>query len=437
MAKTHYFPALSAASISFLSAVFLTLTISLPALAESPSPGAHVGVGSCASSQCHGSVAPRETSSVLQNEYTTWKKHDPHSRAWQVLLNEDSKRIAHHLGIGAPEKAPQCLECHSTHVTGGNKQPSFQVEDGVGCESCHGAAEKWLASHAARDATHASNVQAGMTDLSSASSQATLCLSCHFGNDNKYVNHRLIGAGHPRLSFELDTFQNIQPRHWVVDDDYRKRKEDYSAPNAWFTGQVAQAYESLNRLQSAKRAKQGVFPEFALFDCASCHHSLTEDQWKKREYDGQPGVPKLNLASLAMVREALHTSNPAVANQLRNKIDLLHASFIVGGNGQTAAINELKGILNRHADGVESVSPQKLLAHFVKYAGTDPHLPYEVGEQIAMALSVFASTIQPDGSLHKKELDGIYETLKNPRNFIPEQFAAAARVFEAKVTGKR
>ncbi len=417
-----------------LSALFLFAFSTTPAAAE---PGQYVGVGSCASSQCHGSVNPRESANVLQNEYRTWKKHDPHSRAWQVLLNEDSKRIAHHLGIPAPEKAPQCLECHSTHVAKGNAQPSFQVEDGVSCESCHGAAEKWLSSHAARDASHSSNVSLGMTDLSTPSSQATLCLSCHFGSDDKYVNHRLIGAGHPRLSFELDTFQNIQPRHWLVDEDYRKRKDDYTAAEGWFAGQVAQAHESLNRLQSAKRAKQGVFPEFALFDCASCHHSLTEDQWKKREYDGHPGVPKLNLSSLAMVREAFAVVNPAVAGELRNKIDLLHASFMVGGSGQTSAINALRGLLNKHADGLSTVTPQALLAHFVKYAGSDPHLPYEVGEQIAMALSVFASTIQPDGSLHKKELDGIYDTLKNPRNFIPEDFAAAARAFEAQVSRKR
>ena len=405
--------------------------------AEPNASGQYVGVGSCSSSQCHGSVSPRESTKVLQNEYSTWKKHDPHSRAWQMLLNEDSKRIAHHLGISAPEKEPLCLECHSTHVQKGSAQSTFQVEDGVGCESCHGAAEKWLAPHAARDSSHANNVRLGMTELSSPSSQATLCLSCHFGNDDKYVNHRLIGAGHPRLSFELDTFQNIQPRHWLVDEDYRNRKEDYNSLEGWFAGQIAQAHESLTRLQSAKRAKQGVFPEFALFDCASCHHSLTEDQWKKREYDGQPGVPKLNLSSLAMVREAFAVIDPRVAQQIGTKLDLLHASFMVGGNGQTGSINALKGLLNKYADGMGSASPRALLAHFVNYAGDDPHLPYEVGEQIAMALSVFASAIQPDGSLHKKELDGVYETLKNPRHFIPEDFAAAARAFEAQVSRKR
>ena len=49
--------------------------------------------------------------------------------------------------------------------------------------------------------------------------RAGLCLSCHFGNQEKFVTHRMMGAGHPRMSFELDTFTQLQPAHFVVDED--------------------------------------------------------------------------------------------------------------------------------------------------------------------------------------------------------------------------
>ena len=41
----------------------------------------------------------------------------------------------------------------------------FQISDGVGCEACHGGAGGWLVSHYTLGATHADNVEAGMTAL--------------------------------------------------------------------------------------------------------------------------------------------------------------------------------------------------------------------------------------------------------------------------------
>ena len=60
----------------------------------------HMGVATCAASQCHGSAIPRDATGVLQNEYVTWTQADPHSRAYEVLSNEQSRRIAARLGIG-------------------------------------------------------------------------------------------------------------------------------------------------------------------------------------------------------------------------------------------------------------------------------------------------------------------------------------------------
>lgn len=75
-----------------------------------------MGAGSCASSHCHGSLYPLDTSSVSQQEFTIWNKRDAHSKAWKVLTQEDGKRIGRHLGIEKPEKAPECLACHATYV---------------------------------------------------------------------------------------------------------------------------------------------------------------------------------------------------------------------------------------------------------------------------------------------------------------------------------
>src|SRR3954447_12535550 len=48
------------------------------------------GVGSCASSACHGGVGPLGSKG---SEYTTWITRDPHARAYAVLEEARSRRI--------------------------------------------------------------------------------------------------------------------------------------------------------------------------------------------------------------------------------------------------------------------------------------------------------------------------------------------------------
>ena len=66
----------------------------------------HIGVTGCAGSTCHGSAAPWRNSTVLQNEYVTWQRQDPHAKAYQTLLSDQSKRIARNLGLEISRKAP-------------------------------------------------------------------------------------------------------------------------------------------------------------------------------------------------------------------------------------------------------------------------------------------------------------------------------------------
>ncbi|MBV8166915.1 MAG: hypothetical protein JO021_08985, partial [Alphaproteobacteria bacterium] len=58
----------------------------------------HLGVTSCAGSTCHGALEPFRNSNVLQNEYVTWSQKDKHSKAYKVLFDERSVRIAKNLG---------------------------------------------------------------------------------------------------------------------------------------------------------------------------------------------------------------------------------------------------------------------------------------------------------------------------------------------------
>lgn len=419
-------------TISASMALFTSFAVALP------SDPVFMGPGSCSSSNCHGDIKPRNSSNVLQNEYTTWSKHDRHSKAYLTLLNQDSKTIASNLGITDASKAPLCLSCHATYVEeASQKGERFRLEDGVACESCHGAANGWLKTHAETGTTHADNVKNGLTDLVPLDARASLCLSCHYGNDEKTVNHNLYGAGHPRLSFELDTFGVLQPKHWVVDSDYEKRKAPYIPVVAWMTGQARHADEALKALASEKRSKNGTFPELSLFDCFSCHHSLAEEQWKHRSYGGNPGQLKLNLPSLVILKEAIAPLDQASSDQMGELLSSLHKEYqATGAKDSIASLTSLVEdkvipLIARMPHDLGTTS--KILSRIASFASTYQWPTFEVAEQLGMGIQATLATSPQLAKVYAVELKELFATLKSSKSFKAERFTAAAKKLSASV----
>ena len=170
-----------------------------------------------------------------------------------------------------------CLDCHTDNVPEDRRGEKFQLSDGVGCEACHGGSQNWIGVHTVVDDAggHARNVAAGLFPTGDPKDRARLCLSCHFGDESKFVDHRIMGAGHPRLSFELDTFTQIEPAHFDVDDDYRTRKDVADAVQTWAIGQGMALSQTLGAVLDPKRNHDGIFPEPVLFDCHACHQPMS------------------------------------------------------------------------------------------------------------------------------------------------------------------
>jgi hypothetical protein len=367
-----------------------------------------LGTASCASSNCHGHSAPVKGASVRLNEYLTWFKHDSHSRAYNILLNEQSKKIAYNLNIPAAEKDPTCLSCHATWVADENQRgEKYRLNDGVSCESCHGAAEKWISSHTDPKASYEDHISKGLSDLKDTETKTRLCLSCHLGNDVQNITHRIMGAGHPRLTFEADTFESVMPRHWNY--------ENYSASSNWLLSQSVQAVERSKALYSPKRSKDGVFPEFTTMTCYSCHHDLNDNLYKDRDYSGRPGLVHLNSAELWVISKALEAIEPKVAQKLKQNLDSLQAKFGKEDISTLAKetvklINDevLPKIRNRSLSSEEQAKIFKLLT-----SSEHKNLQYETAEQIAMAAAVIASE-NPDKQQYRSKAKELYKALDRP-----------------------
>src|SRR4029077_7753873 len=89
-----------------------------------------------------------------RSEYTTWATYDPHARACTVLFDKRSLTIEKNLkGLANledahPEQDRLCLNCHvQPRLAETARNERFSLIDGVGCEACHGGAEKWVSRH--------------------------------------------------------------------------------------------------------------------------------------------------------------------------------------------------------------------------------------------------------------------------------------------------
>jgi hypothetical protein len=411
------------------------------ALAQPPlpyeAPAKSLGVVTCASSLCHGSISPWKDSNVLQNEYVTWSRVDKHAtRAYQVLFSERSRRIASNLGLAQPpSRAKLCLDCHAFDPSAARRGERFKVEDGVSCEACHGPAEHWIERHVAAGATHADNVAHGLYPLEDPVAQARLCLSCHFGNRDKFVTHRMMGAGHPRMSFELGTFTATQPAHFAIDADWHARKGDWNGVRVWAIGQALAASEILDVLLDPKRSRDGLFPELVVFDCNACHHPMTQLRWTPRT-GTSPGHIRLNDASLLMVRAIVRQVLPVEdANAFAQRVtDLRRAVSGDGGDALEAAralrasLDEVVRRLAKAPLGVEDL--RGMLAALLDDGLADDYHDYADAEQAAMALADLLDYLARHGRLHdvraaNAALDRVYAAVRDDERFRPADFRAA------------
>ncbi|HMO16706.1 MAG TPA: multiheme c-type cytochrome [Oligoflexia bacterium] len=409
----------------------------------------YLGVSSCASSVCHGSTG-RSESNVLQNEYRTWFKHDAHHKAYETLLSSDSKIIGSHLGIDAPERAKECLQCHSTYVPEFQRGDKFRLDDGVGCESCHGAAGNYIKSHTQKERSHEENKRDGLTDLANPKIRSEVCLSCHQGSGEQTVDHRLIGAGHPRLSFELDTYSINQPMHWQIDSDYLERKGGYQSGKFWALGQVYRAKSMLSLMLSyspkisgtnkkadnIKNFKSGVLPELSQYYCYNCHHSLKEEQWKNRQYGGHPGELRLNISSLKITSLVLLALGYNGIDKLESEINDLHHAHLEGRD-----LELIKKIIKTlETDAIPFLdnlsfnkeNTLKIFKEVTNYSVNTHFLPYEIAEQCAMALSALSSQykIITGSDFLSGEIKILYKSLRHEKDFKPEEFTKKAKDIE-------
>jgi hypothetical protein len=404
----------------------------------------YVGVATCGGTTCHGRSngdGPR----VRQDEVMLWQ--DPataagaHSRAYAVLREPRSRAIAERLGLGEATGAPMCLGCHAT--PGGARGIRFQTTDGVGCESCHGPAGGWLSSHYTVGGSHAANIRNGLVPLDNPRVRAETCLNCHYGSarDGQFVNHRIMAAGHPRISFELDLFSTLQ-QHYTVDDDYRSRKRVLDGTQMWAVGQAIALKRSLG-LFASSRGTEGIFPEFYFFDCHSCHRQISDDPRYRPNATSNPGrpipsgMPPYNDENMIMLSAAARVVTPALAARFDRDSRAFHLAMATGRGAAIPAAERLSNTVEQLIDAfssaamsadttfaiIDTITTEAIRDRFTDYAGS---------VQAVMATDTLLSSLVSRERVSvsaanaiRVDINSAYRAVRDPNAYDPGGFRAS------------
>ena len=317
-----------------------------------------VGAWSCGASNCHGGerhelVPPQRSGGELE----IYRSRDPHGRAGELLETERFADILLRLKIA--EKLPQtasrgyrvldqvrlqeCMNCHNPADMENRWSPetgarSTSLTFAIECETCHGSAQHWIASHARPGWNRMAATLQGFQDTKNLLVRGRACSQCHVGDANHDMNHDMIAAGHPPLRFELASYVAKLPKHWH--DRKARTLTPHLELQLWLAGQIANFDSSLTLLESRKQRSREVndnrtpgelasvlignrpttsWPEFAEYSCTGCHQAITSSaNWSAAKQRQTPRETPLAWASWNqgfMDSLLLQRTTPAPAQQ--------------------------------------------------------------------------------------------------------------------------
>lgn len=175
-----------------------------------------LGNGTCGGSECHANVE------------LTWLTSKPggqeHYASFRKLkqARDNSEKYTKAVGLAKfDDPAGMCVKCHATYLV------KAQTFDGVGCESCHGAASGYRDFHSKNSKDRAGSINRGMRDLlRKPNNWIGVCQDCHVLG-TKY--EALIDAGHK------------DGARWKVSQKYVSIQAHWKETTTYTVAQIAEA----------------------------------------------------------------------------------------------------------------------------------------------------------------------------------------------------
>jgi hypothetical protein len=137
----------------------------------------HSFIGAEACGMCHKTEKQGQQLSIWQNS--------KHALAYQTLQTERSDEIAAELGHSTKAvETEDCLKCHASgyNVDASLLDKKFKIEDGVQCETCHGAGSDYKSMKIMK--SREESIANGMIFFEN---KEDYCIGCHNAESPTYV----------------------------------------------------------------------------------------------------------------------------------------------------------------------------------------------------------------------------------------------------------
>ncbi len=118
-------------------------------------------------------------------QFGKWEK-GPHAGAYASLASEASVAKGKELGLAAPpQESPECLKCHATAfaVIDDLANQKIALEEGVSCESCHGAGSAYKKKKTMQG-IRTGEIDGATVGLIEPTEE--VCLNCHIEEGNPF-----------------------------------------------------------------------------------------------------------------------------------------------------------------------------------------------------------------------------------------------------------
>src|SRR5690606_9818410 len=300
----------------------------------------------------------------------------------------------------------------------------------------------WIATHYTTLGTHPANLAAGLTPLERPQVRAGVCLDCHFGSasGNQFVTHRMMAAGHPRITFELDLFSALQQHH-DEDADYLERKGRTDSVRLWAIGQAEAVRRQADLFARPRFGTEGIFPEFYFYDCHSCHRQIADGPERRLTFEANParaipfGQPPFNDENMIMLSTVSRVLAPGGSANFDAAARAFHAAMgedrpraVAAAARLETAAAALSGALASGGGGdaftvIAAIADRTTSPRFTDYAGS---------AQAVMAVDTLLNALVREGRVTVGAAAGIraninraYEAVRSPEGYNPVRFRAA------------
>ena len=156
----------------FKKIVILIVLFLVPAILAQETDIKHAFVGAETCSMCH-------KTEKHGKQFDIWKA-SVHSKAYETLKTAEADSIAKAKGLSTNAILSEaCLKCHVSgyNINASLKTAKFKMEDGVQCETCHGAGADYKSLKVMKDIKVAE--KNGLRVFKTDEERVALCKECH------------------------------------------------------------------------------------------------------------------------------------------------------------------------------------------------------------------------------------------------------------------